>query len=172
MGGMSVPARALVFPPRRSLRQSSRRARRLSIDSPKTGAVSSRPMQGIVVLTTVGTEEQANHLARELVARRHAACVNILPGVRTVYRWQGKICRDGELLLVIKSTAEEFEAVRGTIRELHDYEVPEILSFEVAQGDAGFLEWIGTCLDKDADFADDDDEEDGRTYADLADLES
>ena len=169
---MSALAKALVFPSRHCLRRRLPKGRRRSIDSLKTGTVSSRPMQGIVVITTVGTEEQANHLARELVARRHAACVNILPGVRTVYRWQGKICRDGEWLLVIKSAAEEFPSVRTTIQELHDYELPEILSFQVSEGDPGFLDWIGACLDKDADFSDDDDEdEDGRTYADLADLE-
>jgi len=52
-------------------------------------------MRAIVVVTTVGTEEQANLIAREIIARRQAACVNILPGVRSIYRWKGKICKDG-----------------------------------------------------------------------------
>src|ERR687893_504417 len=73
-------------------------------------------MQAIVVVTTVGTEEQAYLIAREIVARRQAACVNVLPGIRSVYRWKGKICKDGELLLVIKTLAEEFEGVSATIR--------------------------------------------------------
>ena len=115
-------------------------------------------MEAIVVVTTVGTEEQANLIARELVARRHAACVNIVGCVRSVYRWKGKICQDGELLLVVKSQASEFEAVRETIRELHSYDLPEILAFRVAHGDEGFLDWISSCLDKEADFSDEDDE--------------
>jgi periplasmic divalent cation tolerance protein len=116
-------------------------------------------MRAIVVVTTVGTEEQANLIAREIVARRQAACVNILPGVRSIYRWKGKICKDGELLLLVKTLEREFDAVAETIRELHSYELPEILSFDVAQGEPRFLEWIAGNLDKDAPFADDEEEE-------------
>ena len=126
-------------------------------------------MQAIVVVTTVGTEEQAFQIARELVARRQAACVNVLPGVRSVYRWKGKICKDGELLLVIKTLAEEFEGVSATIRELHSYELPEILSFHVTQGEANFLEWIRSSVDKQADFSDEAEEE--LEYADPDDSE-
>ena len=68
-------------------------------------------MQAIVVITTVGTEEQAYLIARELVGRRQAACVNIFPGVRSIYRWKGNICKDGELVLIIKTLDSEFEAV-------------------------------------------------------------
>lgn len=114
----------------------------------------------IVVLTTVGTEEQANLISRELVERRQACCVNIVPGIRSVYRWQGKICRDGEQMLLIKSNSDEFDSVTATIRELHSYEVPEILAFDVARGDADFLQWLGCCMDKTADFDDCDDEDD------------
>jgi periplasmic divalent cation tolerance protein len=116
-------------------------------------------MRAIAILTTVGTEEQANLIAREIVARRQAACVNILPGVRSIYRWKGKICKDGELMLIVKTLESELDAVAATIRELHSYELPEILSFTVAQGERGFLDWITGSVDKDADFADDDEEE-------------
>jgi periplasmic divalent cation tolerance protein len=116
-------------------------------------------MRAIAVLTTVGTEEQANLIAREIVARRQAACVNILPGIRSIYRWKGKICKDGELMLVVKTLESEFEGVAATIRELHSYELPEILSFNVSHGERGFLDWIAGSVDKDADFADDDEEE-------------
>ena len=126
-------------------------------------------MEGIVVVTTVGTEDQANLIARELVARRHAGCVNILPGARSIYRWQGKICQDGEWMLVIKSLSQEFEAVSETIRELHDYELPEILAFRVAHGESGFLDWIGSCVDKNADFSDEEDE-DAPPFGDATDL--
>lgn len=123
-------------------------------------------MGAIVVVTTVGTEEQANLIAREIVARRQAACVNILPGVRSIYRWKGKICKDGELLLVVKTLEGEFEAVAATIRELHNYELPEILSFTVSQGEPNFLAWIAESVDKQAAFGDDDDEEEEIAFAD------
>jgi len=116
-------------------------------------------MGAIVVLTTVGTEEQANLIAREIVARRQAACVNILPGVRSIYRWKGKICKDGELMLVVKTLEEEFDGVSATIRELHSYELPEILAFQVTRGEPDFLAWIASSVDKEADLSDDDDED-------------
>jgi periplasmic divalent cation tolerance protein len=116
-------------------------------------------MHAIAVVTTVGTEEQAYTIAREIVARRQAACVNIVPGIRSIYRWKGKICKDGELLLIVKTLEDEFEGVAATIRELHSYELPEILTFNVGRGEQRFLEWIASSVDKDADFSDDDDEE-------------
>jgi periplasmic divalent cation tolerance protein len=120
-------------------------------------------MRAIVVVTTVGTEEQAYLIARELVARRQAACVNIVPAIRSIYRWQGKICKDGELLLIVKTLQQEFEGVAATIRELHSYELPEVLSFEVSQGDQDFLDWIASSVDKEAEFSDE--EEDELAYA-------
>jgi periplasmic divalent cation tolerance protein len=119
-------------------------------------------MGAIVVVTTVGTEEQAYLIAREIVARRQAACVNILPGVRSIYRWKGKICKDGELLLIVKTLEGEFEGVAATIRELNSYELPEILSFSVTHGEKNFLDWIVSSVDKEADFSD---EEDDMAYA-------
>jgi periplasmic divalent cation tolerance protein len=116
-------------------------------------------VRAIGVVTTVGTEEQANLIARELVARRQAACVNILAGVRSIYRWQGKICKDAEFILLIKTRDEEFEGVAATIHELHSYELPEILAFDVSKGDADFLAWIAASLDKDAAFEDDEDDD-------------
>jgi periplasmic divalent cation tolerance protein len=116
-------------------------------------------MRAIVVVTTVGTEEQANLIAREIIRRRHAACVNIVPKIRSVYRWQGKICEDGEMMLLIKTTDQEFPAVADAIQELHSYELPEILAFNVSQGEIGFLQWIHASVDKEADFVDDEEEE-------------
>ena len=117
-------------------------------------------MQAIVVMTTVGTEEQAYLIAREIVARRQGACVNIVPGLRSIYRWKGKICKDGELLLIVKTLEGELEGVTETIRELHSYELPEILSFRVDEGEPGFLAWIAGSVDKEAEFADDEDDDD------------
>ena len=110
------------------------------------------------MVTTVGDEEQGISIARELIGRRHAACVNIVPGIKSIYRWQGKICRDTELLLIIKTTAEEYDAVAATIQELHSYEVPEILAFDIAQGDARFLDWLANCVDKSVAVEDDDED--------------
>jgi periplasmic divalent cation tolerance protein len=112
-------------------------------------------MGAIVVVTTVGNEEQANLIAEELIARRHACCVNIVPGVRSLYRWSGKICRDTEFMLVVKTLESEFDSIAAAIKELHSYELPEILAFPVARGDPDFLDWIHGCLDKEADFSDD-----------------
>jgi periplasmic divalent cation tolerance protein len=120
-------------------------------------------MRAIVVVTTVGTEEQAYLIAREIVARRHAACVNIVQGVRSIYRWKGKICKDGEHLLIIKTLEGEFEGVEATIKELHSYELPEILAFNVTRGEKSFLDWISNSVDKDAEFSDE--EEDELAYA-------
>ena len=124
-------------------------------------------MRAIVVITTVGTEEQAYLIAREIVARRQAACVNVVPGIRSIYRWKGKICKDGELLLIVKTLEGEFEGVAATIRELHSYELPEILSFAVTRGEQGFLDWIAGSVDKDAEFdeEDEEDEEEEIAYA-------
>ena len=102
-------------------------------------------MSAIVVLTTVGTEEQANDISRELVARGLAACVNIVPRIRSVYRWHDEICQDDELLLIIKSSHGRFEEISSVITELHEYELPEILALGVDDGVPGFLDWIERC---------------------------
>jgi len=105
-------------------------------------------VSAIVVVTTVGTEEQANLVARELVARRHSCCVNILPIHRSVYRWKEEICEDSEFMLVIKTLEEEYERVESTIQELHSYDLPEILCFNIRRGEKGFLDWISSCISK------------------------
>ncbi len=109
------------------------------------------------MVTTVGDEEQGNDLARELVVRRHAASVNMLPVAKSFYRWRGKICRDSEFMLVIKTLDTEYEQVCETIREIHSYELPEILSFAISRAEDTFLDWIVGSLDKDAEFSDEDD---------------
>lgn len=117
------------------------------------------PVSAIVVVTTVGTEEQADQIARELLRRRQAACVNVVPGLRSLYRWQGKICRDSELLLLIKTLDGDFDGVAATIRELHSYELPEILAFPVGRGEPRFLDWIAASVDKQGGTPDDAEED-------------
>jgi len=100
-----------------------------------------------LVITTAGSEEQARALAEALVERRLAACVSIVTGACSVFRWQGKITEEDEKLLVIKTRQDRFEPLRAAIRELHSYEVPEILALPVEDGDADYLGWIDRCLD-------------------------
>ncbi len=126
-------------------------------------------MGALVVVTTVGTEEEANGLAEELVSRRHSSCVNIVPVHRSVYRWQGKVCDDREYLLLIKTLEREYEAVEAAVQELHSYELPEILAFRVSRGESRFLDWIAQSLDKSVEFADDEDDGDQLPQSDSAD---
>ncbi len=96
----------------------------------------------IVVVTSVGTEEQALDVAHAIVRARRAACVNIIPNVHSVYRWKGRVCDDGEMLLVIKTRASQFEAVRETIQRVNTYELPEVLGYRVDMASSGFAAWI------------------------------
>ena len=96
----------------------------------------------ILVLVTAPDAEKAAELARSLVEERLAACGNVLPGLRSIYRWQGKVEDEAEALLLLKSTAERFEALRARIVELHPYDYPEVLRFDVAGGHTPYLEWI------------------------------
>lgn len=97
----------------------------------------------LIVVTTVGTQEQALDIAHALVHERLAACVNIVPGIRSIFRWQGKIHDEGEFLLLIKTTADKFEAVKKKIRAIHTYELPEILGFPAPVFEERFAAWIG-----------------------------
>ena len=96
----------------------------------------------VVILTSVGTEEQGLDIAEALVHRRHAVCVNMIPSLRSIYRWKGKVCEDTEYLLVIKTIAKRFPDAAETIREINSYELPEILSFSIRNADARFCQWI------------------------------
>ncbi len=95
----------------------------------------------VVVLCTFPDVEQARAIAAVLVERRLAACVNLLPGVESIYRWEGKVERAGEVLAVIKTT--RYPELEAALEELHPYEVPEILAVPVAAGLAGYLKWLG-----------------------------
>lgn len=99
-------------------------------------------MSDIVVLTTADSLELAHKIATALVEAREAACVSIVPGIRSIYWWEGKICDEGEFLLLIKSSAERFEAIRSRIRQVHTYQVPEIISLPLTAGDPDYLRWL------------------------------
>jgi periplasmic divalent cation tolerance protein len=96
-----------------------------------------------IVLSTAGCEAEARKIAHALVERRLAACVNLVPRVESVYRWQGKVESNEEWLLLIKTSAEKFAAVRDAIRELHSYDLPECISVNIEEGSAEYLRWLG-----------------------------
>ena len=96
----------------------------------------------ILVLTMLPNADSAVELARTLVAEKLAACANILPAARSIYRWQGKVEDANEVLVLIKTRHEHFDRVRARVLELHPYEVPEVLSIPVEQGYYPYLEWL------------------------------
>lgn len=96
----------------------------------------------MVVLTTCSNAEDASALARVLVERRAAACVNAVGRVTSTYRWQGEVQQEQETLLIIKTTAARLAAVERTIRELSKYEVPEVIALPVQAGGADYLKWV------------------------------
>ncbi len=96
----------------------------------------------VIALSTVGSPQDAERIARELVERRLAACVNILPGVVSIYRWRGALQRDAERMLVIKTRGDKLPALREALVALHPYEVPELLALDVADGHPPYLGWI------------------------------
>lgn len=95
-----------------------------------------------IVLSTAGSKDEAEKIGKELVERRLAACVNIVPQVRSIYRWEGKIEQSEELLLVIKTTADRYPAVQDAIKELHSYVLPECVCLAVEDGSKEYVGWI------------------------------
>jgi periplasmic divalent cation tolerance protein len=95
-----------------------------------------------IVISTAGSPEEAASIARALVERRLAACVSRLPGLMSVYRWQGAVEEAAEVLLLIKTSEERLAALETALRELHSYEVPEFLVLPVGSGSDAYLEWL------------------------------
>jgi periplasmic divalent cation tolerance protein len=96
----------------------------------------------VVAFSTVGSAGDAERIARALVERRLAACVNVVSGVVSVYRWKGEVRRDEERLLVLKTRAEKLEALREALVELHPYELPELVALPIEAGHAPYLAWL------------------------------
>lgn len=95
-----------------------------------------------VVLVTAPDSESGASIARKLVQERLVACVNLLPAVRSIYRWEGRVEDDGEVLLVIKTSAARCDAVAGRVKDLHPYELPEVIALPVVGGSPGYLDWV------------------------------
>jgi len=98
--------------------------------------------EALVVFVTTPTAERAAELARALVEERLAACGNVVPGLRSIYRWEGKVHDEGEALLVLKTTRARFEALRERVLALHPYQVPEVIALPIEAGSAPYLAWI------------------------------
>jgi periplasmic divalent cation tolerance protein len=103
-------------------------------------------MDRIMVVSTADSLELAQNIASALVEAHEAACVNIIPNIKSVYRWEGEVCDDEEFLLLIKSSAERFEAVRDRIRLLHTYEVPEVIALQIKSGDPDYFRWLDSSV--------------------------
>lgn len=95
-----------------------------------------------VVLVTSPDEEKAAAIARTLVEEQLIACANLVPKVRSIYRWQGAVHDEAEVLLVMKTRAERFEALRERVKALHPYSVPEVLRLDVGAGHQPYLDWV------------------------------
>jgi periplasmic divalent cation tolerance protein len=95
-----------------------------------------------VVLCTFPDRDQARQIGTALVERQLAACVNLVPEIESIYRWEGKVCREGEVLGIVKTTEGGFPALRKALEEMHPYEVPEIIALPVEAGSEGYLGWV------------------------------
>ncbi|HEX6004008.1 MAG TPA: divalent-cation tolerance protein CutA [Burkholderiales bacterium] len=98
--------------------------------------------EAVIVLTNLPDRESAMKLARELVERRLAACVNVLGEISSVYRWQGRVATETEVPLLIKTRRSLYERVEALIAALHPYELPEVVAVPVVRGLAAYLEWV------------------------------
>lgn len=104
----------------------------------------------MLVLTTCGGPADAERIASALVERRLAACVNAVNGIVSTYRWQGKVARETESLLLIKTTSDRYAALEEAIRETSTYELPEVLAVRVAGGLGEYLDWIAASVQRDS----------------------
>lgn len=100
-------------------------------------------MEYVVVLVTSGSADEAARISRTLVGERLAACVNIIPGLRSIYRWQGRVEEADEWLLVVKTARQALDQVVARVRSLHAYTVPEVVALPVDGGAAEYLKWLG-----------------------------
>ena len=99
--------------------------------------------EAVVVFVTAPSAEKAAEIARVVVEERLAACGNVVPGLRSIYRWEGEIHDDAEALVLLKTTRDRFDALRDRVVALHPYEVAEVIAVRVEAGSAPYLRWIG-----------------------------
>ena len=100
----------------------------------------------VLILITVGSLEEAYKIAQALVEGMLAACVNVVPSITSVYRWQDEVQHDSEVLLIVKSRRDVFEHLTRCVKELHSYETPEIIALPIVTGDADYLRWLDSSV--------------------------
>ena len=96
----------------------------------------------IIILTTVSSKKEAEIIGSKLIDKKLAACVNIIPNIKSIYRWKGKINKDSEYLLIIKTVKRAEEDVFENIRKLHSYDTPEMISIPIIGGEKSYLNWL------------------------------
>ena len=96
----------------------------------------------LMVFVTVPSGEDASRIGEVLVSERLAACVNVVPRIESIYRWEGEVTRDVEWLLIIKTTGARFEEMEQRVKALHSYTTPEVIAFKISQGSDDYLRWI------------------------------
>ena len=96
----------------------------------------------LMVFSTVGSEEEGVKIAKNLVEAKMAACINIVPKLRSIYRWKGEVCDDPEVLLIIKTRKDLFEKLKERIIKLHSYEVAEVIAIPIVSGSEAYLNWL------------------------------
>lgn len=99
-------------------------------------------MDFIVVLVTTSSEEEAEKIAQEIVKEHLAACVNVVPKIKSIYFWKGEVYKDTEALLIIKTRSKKFDTLKEKIIQLHSYEVPEIIAIPIVKGSQTYLDWL------------------------------
>jgi len=100
----------------------------------------------VIVVTTVGATADAERIASAMVEQRLAACVNILPSVTSVYRWKGSVVKEGEIVLLLKTTRERVPALRDALLAMHPYEVPEFVVLAIAEASEAYAGWLRDAL--------------------------
>jgi periplasmic divalent cation tolerance protein len=96
----------------------------------------------IVVLVTAPSELEAEKIGQTLVGEKLAACANLVRGIQSIFFWQGKVCRESEVLIVIKTRSDLFEPLMARVKSLHSYTVPEIIALPIIKGSEDYLRWI------------------------------
>jgi periplasmic divalent cation tolerance protein len=96
----------------------------------------------LMVFVTVGDKEESLKIAQTLVNEKLVACVNIVPGIRSIYRWKDEVCDDEEFLLIMKTQTDLFPSLQKRVQEIHSYEVAEIIALPIAHGSPDYLQWV------------------------------
>ncbi|MBQ1612643.1 MAG: divalent-cation tolerance protein CutA [Alphaproteobacteria bacterium] len=103
-------------------------------------------MNYVMVISTVNNIDSARNISKILVEKKLAACVNIVPNLTSIYKWEGNMCEDAEYLLLIKSVKDKLDMLKNVIKLAHPYDVPEIIAIDIIDGNKDYLDWIDKSL--------------------------